>query len=120
QGIAHRLRPSLLASKKGAIAKMYSSSLARVMAAALTLTFAGSTAIAQPNDTHKDKPKVRTDAQGGPLPPRAIARLGTLRLRDFRGPVWRVEYSADGRHVMTRDSYRLVVWEAATGRLLRR
>ncbi len=43
-----------------------------------------------------------------------------LPLAAHEGRVWNVEYSPDGRHVMTRDSYRLLVWEAATGRLLRR
>jgi hypothetical protein len=41
------------------------------------------------------RPAVRTDHHGDPLPPAAVARLGTVRLRPADGPVF-VTYSPDG------------------------
>jgi RNA polymerase sigma factor (sigma-70 family) len=63
------------------------------------------------------KPSVRTDVWGDPLPPRAIARLGSLRL--YHGQwVHRLTLSPDGKWVVSsgQDGNRL--WNAATGREL--
>jgi len=62
----------------------------------------------------------RTDAFGDPLPPGAIARMGTLRLR-HNGPVWCVAYSPDGRFLAAGTAQgQLRLWDAETGKLVRK
>lgn len=57
------------------------------------------------------------DAQGGPLPEGAIARLGTVRLRAWCDSL---HFSADGTTLVGIDRGRLVrIWDAADGKLLR-
>jgi RNA polymerase sigma factor (sigma-70 family) len=61
-----------------------------------------------------------TDPHGDPLPPDAVARLGTLRFRQGER-VMAVACSPDGQVVASRDaSGTLYLWQAATGKLLRR
>ncbi len=64
----------------------------------------------------KDSPK---NAFGDPLPPRAIARLGTSRWRHANN-ISAVAYSPDGKMVASgcNDGH-LVLWDATTGQLLR-
>jgi WD40 repeat protein len=66
----------------------------------------------------------RLDLQGDPLPPGAVARLGSIRWQLFGGlqdPV----LSPDGRWLVSHNFYqstlsgRLHVWEVSTGRLVR-
>jgi RNA polymerase sigma factor (sigma-70 family) len=60
------------------------------------------------------------DQYGDPLPPGALARMGTTR---FRVGEWvvQVAYSPDGKFVAARDRYgSLSLWEADTGKLVRR
>jgi WD40 repeat protein len=58
------------------------------------------------------------DCHGDPLPPGAVARLGTVRFRHTDG-VCRLAYAPDGSRLATLGRDRtLRVWEAATGRLL--
>ena len=61
-------------------------------------------------------PRLLSDSPEDPLPPRALARLGTLRLRE-EGEFTSVSYSADGSTLAT-ASYSGVVrlWDASTGR----
>ncbi|AMV24306.1 ECF RNA polymerase sigma factor SigE [Gemmata sp. SH-PL17] len=66
----------------------------------------------------------RADAPGDPLPPAALARLGSTRLR-AGGRVERMAFSPDGTQLAswsgdshTNDS--LTIWDAKTGRALRR
>jgi RNA polymerase sigma factor (sigma-70 family) len=62
----------------------------------------------------------RTDRHGDPLPRGAIARLGTLRFR-AGGDIEQVAFSPDGRLLVAADNEDAVtVWEAATGKQLRR
>ena len=61
----------------------------------------------------------KTDRFGDPLPDGAIARLGTTRLRQGEG-VRNLNFSADGKTLLSADSRGVNVWDAATGRPLRR
>jgi RNA polymerase sigma factor (sigma-70 family) len=66
-----------------------------------------------------DHPPKRVDRRGDPLPPGAIARLGTLRLR-HSGMVDSVVFSPDGKTLASGDSNgEMRLWDAATGELLR-
>ncbi len=86
----------------------------------------------QPGDEKKGRanrliPEVRTDRYGDALPPGAIARLGTVRLR-HRGEVWSVVYSRDGKTVIAGgplhqppyEDGAIRRWDAQTGKLVRR
>jgi RNA polymerase sigma factor (sigma-70 family) len=61
----------------------------------------------------------RTDRYGDLLPPRAVARLGTLRFRHWAG-VSGAAYSPDGKRLATAGTVdrQVRLWEATTGRLL--
>ena len=60
-----------------------------------------------------------TDLLGDPLPDGAVARLGTTRLRT--GTMIRsLCFFPDGKTLLSTDWYGVRVWDAVTGRLLRR
>jgi WD40 repeat protein len=67
-----------------------------------------------------------TDLYGDPLPPGAIARLGTIRYRaEKNGIVGLAAFAADSKTVITfggstEGGYWFCWWDAASGRLLRR
>src|SRR5262245_45358329 len=65
----------------------------------------------------EDKPAL--DRHGDPLPPAALARLGTVRwrspLRDGSGFA-RVGFSPDGRVVLATSDAGLCLWDVNTGR----
>jgi RNA polymerase sigma factor (sigma-70 family) len=68
----------------------------------------------------KAEERTGTDPHGDPLPPGAVARLGTMRFRQG-DLVMAVAYSPDGKVVASRDRFgTLYLWEAGTGKLLRR
>lgn len=65
------------------------------------------------------KQDLRNDAYGDPLPPGAVARIGTVRLRNT-GEISRVALSPDGKLLVTAANYGpLKVWDAATGVMIR-
>jgi RNA polymerase sigma factor (sigma-70 family) len=71
-----------------------------------------------------DKKQARTDLYGDPLPPGAIARLGTNRLRHpnlrVAGIPVKGTFSADGQVLTTSGLSALRMWDTATGKLLRK
>jgi RNA polymerase sigma factor (sigma-70 family) len=70
-----------------------------------------------PSAQAKDEP--RRDRYGDPLPPGAVMRFGTVRLRHHEGRV--LAFSADGKTVTSIGSDSAFrVWEVASGRLLRK
>src|SRR5262249_48650852 len=56
------------------------------------------------------------DRHGDPLPPGAIARLGTLR---FRQGLFTPCFLPDGKTILTASRHSLPFWETETGRLRR-
>ncbi|MBI3407914.1 MAG: SEL1-like repeat protein [Planctomycetes bacterium] len=61
----------------------------------------------------------RGDQHGDPLPPGALARLGTERLR-VKTPVVAIAFARDGKTFVTAEhSGALCLWDAATGKELR-
>jgi RNA polymerase sigma factor (sigma-70 family) len=80
-----------------------------------------SVVLAEPPKTKKTP----TDRYGDPLPRGAINRLGTARFRqnefDDGHAITRLLYSPDGHHLVSVGSERaVIVWDARTGRSLRR
>lgn len=65
-----------------------------------------------------EKPQPRVDRLGDPLPPGAVLRLGSMRLR-AGGSVHLLAFSPDNSKVACLSDG-LSVWDAKTGRLLRR
>jgi WD40 repeat protein len=60
----------------------------------------------------------RTDWYGDPLPPEAVARLGTVRFRSedyYRS----LAYTPDGRHLVSGGTGGARIWDAASGKLVR-
>ncbi len=67
-----------------------------------------------------DEERPRTDAFGDPLPPGAVARLGTIRFRHDESRLWQFAVSPDGRTLATAAGRNLTLWDMATGKQLRR
>jgi RNA polymerase sigma factor (sigma-70 family) len=61
--------------------------------------------------------KSRSDLDGFPLPPEAIARLGTMRLR-HSGNIESLHFTPDGKILISRGEGGVRTWETATGKLL--
>ncbi len=63
-------------------------------------------------------PPARTDRYGDPLPPGAIARLGTVRWRAQYG-VSRMAFVPGGKYLATTGASALSVWDVGAGRVVR-
>jgi WD40 repeat protein len=57
------------------------------------------------------------DVFGDPLPPGAVSRLGTGRLRTV-GDIFALAFSPDGKRLLSNRTSALQVWEAASGKAL--
>jgi WD40 repeat protein len=84
---------------------------ARFAPAILVLLSVGGLAVAEPDG--------RTDALGDPLPDGAVARLGSLRWQPI-DRVTQLAFSPDGKRLVSGGDAGLSVWDAASGRELRR
>src|SRR5262245_11353568 len=62
-----------------------------------------------------DRPSVPLDRQGDPLPPGALARLGTLRFRPAE-PYFVVQLSPDGKTVATGEPFKVRLWDPDKGK----
>jgi RNA polymerase sigma factor (sigma-70 family) len=67
----------------------------------------------------RKEPLAHTDRYGDPLPPEAIARLGTTHFRHGYN-VFDIAFSPDGTRGVSADWYGAHLWEAASGRELHR
>src|SRR5689334_9116964 len=66
----------------------------------------------------KEEQGNRTDLQGDPLPPGAVARLGTVRFRSQSNHDYPfLVFSPDGRTLASNgDGSEVALWDAATGK----
>src|SRR5262245_14609914 len=66
----------------------------------------------------EDSPTPRTDRNGDPLPPGALARMGALRF--WHGTAaWAVAYSPDGKILVSAGEETIRQHDATTGRVVR-
>jgi WD40 repeat protein len=81
-----------------------------------------SSATAQSQPKHAgEKSKAAVDFYGDPLPPGAVARLGTVRFRRsgfIDLGTYDLGFQADGKTIVTGDSEGVQFWEGGSGRLL--
>ncbi|HEY7428077.1 MAG TPA: sigma-70 family RNA polymerase sigma factor, partial [Gemmataceae bacterium] len=68
-----------------------------------------------PAPTVSEKPQVRRDQAGDPLPPEALSRLGTLRFR-HGGPIQTLAFGPDGKTLVSDGGGGIHVWDAANGK----
>ncbi len=73
----------------------------------------------KPQATPSEKPRIRRDQAGDPLPAEALARLGTLRFR-HGGMIQSLAFASDGKTLVSQGVDGLRIWDAATGKQIRR
>jgi WD40 repeat protein len=71
-----------------------------------------------PREPDKPPAPPRTDQFGDPLPPGALARMGTTRFR-HGGYISRITYTPDGETLFSLGDDGICAWEAATGKEVR-
>jgi RNA polymerase sigma factor (sigma-70 family) len=108
------------------VTKVRASALLAAGVLALTVCLTGVTGADQPG-TPPDPPKPRLvgdaaprlDRLGDPLPPGALVRMGTVRLRHVADPNngLAAAFSPDGHSVLTNNGAGLRLWDVATGKL---
>ncbi|HWG41350.1 MAG TPA: WD40 repeat domain-containing protein [Gemmataceae bacterium] len=118
---AEAAAPSLIqAALRGATASVPRSAAALGVAAGALMMMSLSAALhaEPPADSPKanDKHTRRVNLFGDPLPPGAVARLGTMRLRYATC----MAISPDGKVVATAQGSSVHLWDAASGKFLRR
>jgi WD40 repeat protein len=104
--------------------------MSRTRAAALLTAFLGLGVLAavrgEPPSAEEQRGPARSDRHGDPLPPGALARLGTVRLR-HPGAVWSVAFTPDGKTAIAgctanetpQENRTIRLWDVATGKLVR-
>jgi RNA polymerase sigma factor (sigma-70 family) len=95
-----------------------------ILASGLSLLVARRPGHEQPKPTRAAAKDARPepaghDQYGDPLPPGAVARLGTVRFR-HEGSARALTFSPDGRILAGMTNSGVILWEAATGREVRR
>src|SRR5262249_15500122 len=91
---------------------------ARTILAAYFLAFAGVHRSPVTTDALGGEVPARLDRYGDAIPEGAVARFGTKRFRPG-SDIYGVAYSPDGRFIATAGQG-VSIWEAATGKLVRR
>jgi RNA polymerase sigma factor (sigma-70 family) len=138
-GLSGGIGGSASALAHSVLKAMFLSKLVPVMAVMGTIALAASAAIAlvyrgpaaevpqnktiavpiAPKEARASKPPVRTDFWGDPLPPHAVARLGSLRLYHGAVDVQQVVLSPDGKLVVSSiDGRDNKLWDVQSGREL--
>jgi RNA polymerase sigma factor (sigma-70 family) len=62
-----------------------------------------------------EQPRIALDRYGDPLPPEAISRLGTVRLR-HGGFTTKVRFTPDGKTILSKGDDGIRTWDVATGK----
>jgi WD40 repeat protein len=101
-------------------ARFYSVFIASVLALALGQRLYGAPASVKGDKDPQENGTARTDLYGDPLPAGAVARLGTVRFRQG-GIIYCLALSTDGKKMASGgNDAALVLWDAATGKEIRR
>src|SRR5262249_34984159 len=95
-------------------------SLARIFILTFLVLPTGFAEGAQLPEPKADGPKTKTDLYGDPLPPGAIARCGTMRLRHSNPRIGGIDcaFAPDGKTFGTKDADALRLWDTKSGKLL--
>jgi WD40 repeat protein len=114
---------AVAALASGTAARTFTAALALLAGLSIATVFAvGVPSPSKPDDKDAEpglaetKPAPAADAHGDPLPPDAVARLGTLRFRPG-GHLSSLAFTPDGKQIVSFGHWAGVhVWDAATGR----
>jgi RNA polymerase sigma factor (sigma-70 family) len=120
-----------VALAEGGMKTMFLSKFQTVLAGLLAVVLLGSVGLLTRAALHKPLPEASApipksdekpvDRLGDPLPPGAVARLGTVRFRTGGQGVQGLGFLPDGKTIVTALAWGQAVqfWEASTGKLLR-